>query len=88
MSVPLLPKPGFYPLVLNRNSETEFGVKEKMNSYCFAWQKKPQHANALKTALPWGRLVGSFIVKKEKNRVPEKSQGKYAFYFLWGNLGH
>ena len=49
----LLPKLGLCPPLLKRNTETEFWVKEEKNSfYCFARQRRPQQASALKTAPP------------------------------------
>ena len=35
--------------VLNRNADTEFWVKHKIIGYCFARQRGPQWANALRT---------------------------------------
>jgi len=48
-----LPKPSLCPVVLNRNVETVFGEGEKNSLYCFAGQKRPPQANALKTVPPF-----------------------------------
>ena len=52
---------------LHRNSETEFGVKEKNSFYCFVRQRGPQQANALKTVLSFGEeLQGVLSYKRRK----------------------
>ena len=59
--------------MLNRNAETEFGVKEKNNSfYCFARQRRPQQANAL-----FGeRMGGGLTVGPVENKDTDKHQGR------------
>ena len=70
----LLPKLGFCPLVLNRN--TEFWVKEEKSSpYCLARQRRPQQANALKTVPYIEKYCREFYSKKKKNRFLDKNQG-------------
>ena len=56
--------------------------RRKNSFYCFARQRRPQQASPLKTALLWGRIAGSFVVYKEKNRVSDKNQvwGKHSFF--------
>ena len=48
----LLPKLSLCSPVLNRNADTEFWVKQKIIVYCFARQRGPQWANALRTVCP------------------------------------
>ena len=43
------------PLLPNRNMETEFGMKEKKSFYCFARQRRPVQANALKIVPSLGK---------------------------------
>ena len=70
----------------NRNAEAEFWVKEKKIAYCFARQKGPQQANALKTVPPWERLGGGFIVWGVENWASDKDQvrGKVALFLKAG----
>ena len=56
----LLAKLSLSPLVPSRNSETVMGEGEKDSFYCFARQRKPQQANALKTVSSIGKNCGEF----------------------------
>ena len=58
----MLPTLSLCPLVLNRNVESEFLVKEK------------KQANALKTVTSTGKKCWKFYSKKEKNRILGKNQ--------------
>ena len=49
------------------------GVKHSF--CCFARQRRPQQANALKTLSSSGETCGEFESKKEKGSVPDKNQG-------------
>ena len=85
----MLLKSGLCLPMPNRDVETEFGVKEKKNSfYCFARQRRPQQANALKTVPSIGKNCREFFSKKEKNRFSYKNQdwGRHAFFFIGGIL--
>ena len=52
----MLPKFSLCLLVPNRNAETEFGVKEKKNSFIALPGKGGQRANALKTVPLLGEI--------------------------------
>lgn len=66
------------------------GKREKDSFYCFARQRRPQQANALKTVPSIGKKYEDFYSKKEKNRFSDRNQDgdRHAFFFLWGNLSH
>ena len=53
--------------------------------YCFARQRRPQQANALKS-VPLLGLGGGFIVLGVENRAADKEQsrGKLGFFFRAG----
>ena len=83
----MLLKLGLCPQMLNRNTETEFWIREKKSSsYCFARQRRPQQGNALKTV----SSIGSFIVKRRKSgfQLRISVDGKHTLLFLWGIFGH
>ena len=76
-------------LLLNRNMETEFGVKEKKIALLLGQAKgvgRPHQANALKTVPPLGEMRGGFIVWGVENRTVDKDQGrgKFALSFKTG----
>ena len=51
------------------------GKRKKKKLYCFARQRRPQQANALKIVTSIGKNCGEFYSKKEKNRIPDKNLG-------------
>jgi len=57
--------------------------EKKKNLYCFARQRRPQQANALKTVPSTGRLGRGFIVSEWKigPQIRVKGRGKLAFFF-------
>ena len=66
----LLPKLGLYSPMPTRNRERVLGEVKRSSFYCFARQRGPQWANALKTM--WSTLEGlvrSFIVFKEQGVI-------------------
>ena len=70
----VLPKLCLCPLSLNRNVETEFGVKEKKMALLLSHQRGPQQANALKTVPALGKVGRWFYSLGVKNRAIDKDQ--------------
>ena len=70
--------------------QTVLGEGENASFYCFARQRRPQQAKALKTVPSLGKNYREIYNKKEKNRFSDKNPvwGKHPFFFLWGNLSH
>ena len=88
----LLLKFGLCLLVLNWNAETEFGVKEKKNSFiALPGKGRSQQTNALKTVTPptLEIIVRSFLVKRRNTGFQIGIRiGTNMHSFLWENLSH
>ena len=82
--IELLPKFGLSTSAELKCRDGVLGKGEKDSLYCFARQRKPQQANALKTVSSNGKNCEEFYSKKEKNRFLDRN--KHAFFFLWGNF--
>ena len=77
-------KHSLYPLVLNRNTEIEFWVKEKKIIF-IARQRKPQQTHALQRLCPQTiRLIRDGLIVWEWKIEPatDKDQGKYKLAFF------
>ena len=81
-----LPKLGLCPPMPNRNTETVLGEREKDSFYCFARQRRPQQAKALKTLPLLGEIRMWFYSLGVENRAADKEQGRgivFLFLFLF-----
>ena len=68
--------------VPNTNTDRVLGKGEKKSLYCFARQRRPQQANALKTVPPLGETRGGLTALQGKIRPQIRIRGRQACLLL------